>query len=105
MCDPSPFTIDNLGRRDCDPPVGAYFKLNDVELLTASLTDADVLLVNANVVASLISAEYVPASLMYTLVAVPISYVFEPSWRVDAVGVMFSMVSLLYVSKVREGVS
>jgi len=36
-------------------------------------------------------------------VAVPISYVFEPYLSVVAVGVMFSMESLLYVSWVREG--
>src|SRR6056300_408471 len=61
------------------------------------------LLTNANVFASFVSISYVPVSSMYTLLAVPISYVFESSRRVVEVGVMFSMESLLYVSKVREG--
>src|SRR5210317_2024102 len=61
------------------------------------------LLTNANVFASFVSIWYVPVSSMYTLLAVPISYVFDPSRRVVAVGVMFSMESLLYPSWVREG--
>src|SRR6056300_1027672 len=59
------------------------------------------LLTNANLSDAVIAASYVPGFSMYTLEIVPKSYVFDPYLSVVAVGVMFCIESLLYVSKSR----
>src|SRR6056300_104175 len=70
-----------------------------------SVTFKAVLLVNANVLEPLLSTSYVPCSDMYTLLAVPISYVFEPylSVEVDPDSKPLN-VSLLFPSKLSFGV-
>jgi hypothetical protein len=62
------------------------------------------LLVNANVVVPLLSASYVPVFSMYTLLAVPIEYVFPSNvtFEVDPDSKPLN-VNLLYVSKSRDG--
>src|SRR5210317_1780026 len=61
-------------------------------------------LLMTNVFASLASSTYSPASVTYTLLAVFVSYVFEPYLSVDEVCVMFSIASLLNPSKLSFGV-